>query len=203
MVSFIGFCDLGLQDGFKIAPLTFILLVFLSGCQQYPQQKKAVMPLALPSNLSCVKYADVRTLTGTSLSPALLSGDQLLFLGGYYGCNPIQYGDLVLYYWGDNKNVAKFVRGLSGDQLAVQEIAPNQWRLELNGQPLHNSLGDNFILSEKKSALIRLYARKLKANEVLLMGDKSDGSHDSSVFGLVKADQLAGKLVFLRHSLSN
>lgn len=96
------------------------------------------MPLALPSNLSYVNYADVRTLTGTSLSPALLSGDQLLFLGGYYGCNPIQYGDLVMYRWGDKKNVAKFVSGLSGDQLAVQEIAPNQWRLELNGQPLHN-----------------------------------------------------------------
>lgn len=103
MVSFIGFCDLGLHDGFKTAPLTFILLVFLSGCQQYPQQKTAVIPLALPSNLSCVNYADVRTLTGTSLSPALLSGDQLLFLGGYYGCNPIQYGDLVMYRWGDKK----------------------------------------------------------------------------------------------------
>jgi hypothetical protein len=162
MLSFIGFCDLGLQDGFKTAPLTFILLVFLSGCRQYPKQKTAVMPLALPSNLSCVNYADVRTLTGTSLSPALLSGDQLLFLGGYYGSNSIQYGDLVMYH-----------------------------------------CGDNFILSEKKSALIRLYARKLKADEVLLLGDKSVGSHDGSVFGLVKTDQLAGKLVFLRHSLSN
>ena len=203
MVSFIGFCDLVLHDGFKTVSLTFILLVFLSGCQQYPQQKTAVIPLALPSNLSCVNYADVRTLTGTSLSPALLSGDKLLFLGGYYGCNPIQYGDLVMFHRGDKKNVAKFVRGLSGDQLAVQEIAPNQWRIELNGQSLHNSLGDDFILSEKKSALIRLYARKLKADEVLLLGDKSIGSHDGSVFGLVKTDQLTGKIVFLRHSLGN
>lgn len=95
--------------------------------------------------------------------------------------------------------MAKFVRGLSGDQLAVEQISANQWRLELNAQPLHNSLGNDYILSEKKSALIRLYARKLKANEVLLLGDKSDGSHDSTVFGLVKTDQLAGKLVFLRH----
>jgi len=75
-----------------------------------------------------------------------------------------------VYRWGENKNVAKFVRGLSGDQLAVEQISVNQWRLELNARPLHNSLGD-----------------------------KSDGSHDSTVFGLVKTDQLAGKLVFLRH----
>ena len=40
-------------------------------------------------------------------------------------------------------------------------------------------------------------------DEVLLLGDKQIGSHDDSVFGLVKTDQLAGKLVFLRHSLSN
>ena len=171
----------------------------LSGCQLYSQQTTAVVQPNLPENLSCVEYADVRTLSGGSLSPALLSGDQLLFLGGYYGCNPVKYGDLVLYRWGDNKNVAKFVRGLSGDQLAVEQVSANQWRLELNGQPLHNSLGDDYILSEKKSALIRLYARNLKANEVLLLGDKSDGSHDSSVFGLLKTDQLAGKLVFLRH----
>jgi hypothetical protein len=124
----------------------------------------------LPENLSFVEYIDARKLTGSSLNPALLSGDQLLFLGGYYKCNPINYGDLALYRWGDNKNVAKFVRGLSGDQLAVEQISVNQWRLELNAQPLHNSLGD-----------------------------KSDGSHDSTVFGLVKTDQLAGKLVFLRH----
>ena len=181
-------------------PILFIsLLLLLSGCQLYSQQTTAVVQPNLPENLSCVEYADVRTLSGGSLSPALLSGDQLLFLGGYYGCNPVKYGDLVLYRWGDNKNVAKFVRGLSGDQLAVEQISANQWRLELNGQPVHNSLGNDYILSEKKSALIRLYARKLKANEVLLLGDKSDGSHDSSVFGLVKTDQLVGKLVFLRH----
>jgi signal peptidase I len=181
-------------------PILFIsLLLSLSGCQLYSQQTTAVVQPTLPENLSCVEYVDVRTLTGSSLSPALLSGDQLLFLGGYYKCNPIKYGDLALYRWGDNKNVAKFVRGLSGDQLAVEQISANQWRLELNAQPLHNSLGNDYILSEKKSALIRLYARKLKANEVLLLGDKSDGSHDSTVFGLVKTDQLAGKLVFLRH----
>lgn len=181
-------------------PILFIsLLLSLSGCQLYSQQTTAVVQPNLPENLSCVEYADMRTLSGGSLSPALLSGDQLLFLGGYYGCNPVKYGDLVLYRWGDNKNVAKFVRGLSGDQLAVEQISANQWRLELNSQPLHNSLGNDYILSEKKSALIRLYARKLKANEVLLLGDKSDGSHDSTVFGLVKTDQLAGKLVFLRH----
>lgn len=177
----------------------WVCIVWFVGIQIFYQQASGEVQSTLPSNLSCIDYSDVRTLSGNSLSPALLSGDQLLFFGGYYKCNPIKYGDLVLYRWGDNKNVAKFVRGLSGDQLAVEQVSANQWRLELNGQPLHNSLGDDYILSEKKSALIRLYARKLKANEVLLLGDKPDGSHDSSVFGLVKTDQLAGKLVFLRH----
>jgi signal peptidase I len=185
-------------------PILFIsLLLSLSGCQLYPQQTTAVVQPTLPANLSCVEYADVRTLSGSSLSPALLSGDQLLFLGGYYGCNSVKYGDLVLYRWGDNKNVAKFVRGLSGDLLAVQEISPNQWRIELNGQPLYNSLGAEYILSEKKAALIRLYARRLKANEVLLLGNNANGSHDSTVFGLVTGDQLSGKLIFLRHSHGN
>jgi len=203
LVSLIGFSDFGLRECFKTAPLTIVLTLWLSGCQSFNQQTEGRVQPALFANLSCVEYADVRTLSGSSLSPELLSGDQLLFLGGYYGCNPIQYGDLVLYRWGNNKNVAKFVRGLAGDQLAVQEVSANQWRLELNGQPLRNSLGAEYILSEKKAALIKLYARRLKADEVLLLGNNTDGSHDSSVFGLIKASQLSGKLIFLRHSHGN
>jgi type IV secretory pathway protease TraF len=123
-------------------------------------------------------------------------------LGGYYGCNPVKYGDLVLYRWGDHKNVAKFVRGLSGDLLAVRENSLNQWRLELNGQPLRNSLGEEYLLSEKKAVLIKLYARRLKDKEVLLLGNKTNGSHDSTVFGLVKTNQLSGKLIPIAHSYS-
>lgn len=188
---------------FKNLPLPIILIFWLSGCQLYPEQTEGKVKSILPYNLSCIEYSDVRTLSGGSLSPTLLSGDQLLFLGGYYECNPVKNGDLVLYRWGGSKNVAKFVRGLSGDLLAVEQVSANQWRLELNGQPLHNSLGNEYILSEKKAALIRLYAGRLKANEVLLLGDKSDGSHDSTVFGLVNTNQLSGKLIFLHHYHSN
>lgn len=199
----VGFYDCDLKEYPKNLPLTIVLLLCLSGCQLYPQQANQKGQQTLTKNISCIEYADVRSLSGSSLSPALLAGDQLLFLGGYYGCNPVKYGDLVLYRWGGSKNVAKFVRGLSGDLLAVEQVSANQWRLELNGQPLHNSLGNEYILSEKKAALIRLYAGRLKANEVLLLGDKSNGSHDSTVFGLVNTNQLSGKLIFLRHSRSN
>ncbi len=181
----------------------FIALMFwLSGCQHNNQQFPIETQQVFNANLSCVEYADVRRLSGSSLSPAFLSGDQLLFLGGYYGCNPVKYGDLVLYRWGDHKNVAKFVRGLSGDLLSVQENSLNQWRLELNGQPLRNSLGEEYILSEKKAVLIKLYARRLKDKEVLLLGNKTNGSHDSTVFGLVKTNQLSGKLFPTAHSYS-
>ena len=177
-------------------------MFWLSGCQHNNQQFPIETQQVFNSNLSCVEYADVRRLSGSSLSPAFLSGDQLLFLGGYYGCNPVKYGDLVLYRWGDHKNVAKFVRGLSGDLLSVQENSLNQWRLELNGQPLRNSLGEEYILSEKKAVLIKLYARRLKDKEVLLLGNKTNGSHDSTVFGLVKTNQLSGKLFPTAHSYS-
>jgi len=178
-------------------------MILLSGCQLSGDMLQGSVEKTLPHNLFCVEHADVRVLSGNSLSPALLSGDQLLFLGGYYQCNPVERGDLVLHRWGDRKNVAKFVRGLAGDLLEVREIVPDQWRLELNGRPLHNSLGAEYILTEKKSALIKIYARKLKADEVLLLGDRIHGSHDSTVFGLIKKHQLAGKLIFLRHKQAN
>ena len=38
----------------------------------------------------------------------------------------------------------------------------------------------------EKYVPIKPYARNLKANEVLLLGEKSDGFHDSSVFDLWK-----------------
>ena len=92
---------------------------------------------------------------------------------------------------------------MAGDILTVKEISPDQWRLELNKQPLHNSKGAEYVLSEEKAALIRLYARKIKLNEVLLLGDKSNGSHDSTVFGLVNTSQLSGKLIPIAHSISH
>lgn len=182
--------------------LFIILTGLICGCQQQIKLARVDVQTGPYKNLSCVEHADIRTLSGTSLSPMLLPDDQLLFLGGYYKCNLIKKGDLVLYRWGDKKNVAKFVRGMAGDILTVEEISPDQWRLELNGQPLHNSTGAEYILSEQKAALIRLYARKIKLNEVLLLGDKSHGSHDSTVFGLVNTSQLSGKLIPITHSIS-
>ena len=182
--------------------LFIILIGLICGCQQQTKLARVDMQ-TLPYNLSCLEYADIRTLTGTSLSPVLLPNDKLLFLGGYYRCNSIKRGDLVLFRWGDKKNVAKFVRGMAGDILTVKEIFPDQWRLKLNGQPLHNSTGAEYVLSEEKAALIRLYARKIEVNEVLLLGNKSNGSHDSTVFGLVNTSQLSGKLIPLAHSNSH
>ena len=191
------------KNSFNKKSLFIILIGLICGCQQQIKLARVDVQTLANKNLSCVEHADIRTLSGTSLSPMLLPDDQLLFLGGYYKCNSIKKGDLVLYRWGDKKNVAKFVRGMAGDILTVKEISPDQWRLELNGQPLHNSTGAEYILSEQKAALIRLYARKIKLNEVLLLGDKSNGSHDSTVFGLVNTSQLSGKLIPLAHSSSH
>lgn len=177
-------------------------MVWLGGCQQNIRPSLQHIQPMLSENLSCVEYTDIRILSGNSLTPVLSPGDQLLFLGGYYRCNPVKAGDLVLYRWGDKKNVAKFVRALAGDLLTVSEIDTDQWRLELNGQPLCNSLGVEYVLSEKKAALIRLYAGRLKYNEVLLLGNKAHGSHDSTQFGLVKIGQLSGKLIPTVHSYS-
>ena len=182
--------------------LFIILTGLICGCQQQIKLARVDVQTGSYKNLSCVEHADIRTLSGTSLSPMLLPDDQLLFLGGYYKCNSIKKGDLVLYRWGDKKNVAKFVRGMAGDILTVKEISPDQWRLELNGQPLYNSTGAEYVLSEEKAALIRLYARKIEVNEVLLLGNKSNGSHDSTVFGLVNTSQLSGKLIPITHSSS-
>ena len=92
------------------------------------------------------------------------------------------------------------MHALAGDLLTVSKIDTDQWRLELNGQPLRNSLGAEYVLSE--AALIRLYAGRLKYNEVLLLGNKAHGSHDSIQFGLVKIGQLSGKLIPTVHSYS-
>jgi hypothetical protein len=62
----------------------------------------------------------------TLLARHFYLGLSYFFLRGYFQCNPIQYGGLVLYLWGDIKNFAKFVRGLSADQLAVERISANQ-----------------------------------------------------------------------------
>lgn len=80
--------------------------------------------------------------------------------------------------------VVKRVIGLPGETIAVQN-----GKVEIDGKPMEEPyLGAaiNYTLP----------ARKLGDTEYFMLGDKRNGSLDSSVFGPVPADRLIGRAIY-------
>lgn len=156
-------------------------------------------PLLAAPELSCVSgHARVET-RGRSLGALVPAGTALTLLQGYYRCNDVQRGDLVaLRFGGDVRPLAKVVRGLPGDRLALS-FTPSGERLLINGEPAHNSRGQPYLLDAAADRMLGTYVRGfggvIPADAYLVLGDEATKTTDSRVFGLVARTDLLGLLL--------
>lgn len=139
-------------------------------------------------------------VAGASLEPAYKSGAVLEFFTGDQ-CpylTFVDYGDLALLKTARaEKLVVKFVRGFSGDKIA---LAPRNdvggMVLQINDADVQNSVGALYIIPPARQALLRLYIRDYKGvipqDSFLLLGDDVQGTLDSTRFGLVHVDDIRG-----------
>ncbi|HIO90245.1 MAG TPA: signal peptidase I [Campylobacterales bacterium] len=145
----------------------------------------------LKANLTCIDYSDVRTLEGNSIAPVVLNGTKLLLLGAYYKCNKPRLGEVVLYRWGNNINLAKIIKAQEGDLLEIKKLK-NKYQLYINKKPLFNSLGESYSFKERKSfGVLTLSTGVIPKNRLLLLGESIRSSYDSKKFGLVSIDSLS------------
>lgn len=135
------------------------------------------------------------------MSGLLESGETVEILHGYYRCEPMRRGDLVAYaYMGREAPVVKQVRGLPGDSFHVEPRSEGSgWHLELNGQVLRNAQGEPYWLDRRALRMLSVYEAGyqgiIPAQTCLLLGNRAEGSMDSSRFGLVHRDGLLGRVL--------
>jgi len=145
----------------------------------------------------CPDSSKEMTVQGTSMYPFIKPGDKVKALFGYYGCHDIKRDDIVLFKYSGNKNLLiKFVRAIQGDQWSLKKV-DNVYEIVINGNILKNSEGKFYQFNEHSSKMLKLYTNDyptIPAGVYLLLGDKIEGSLDSSHFGLVSKNEIIAKV---------
>ena len=159
-----------------------MLFVFLGF---FTAQPKAI-------NLSCVEARDF-IIRGTSLEPLVKDGAMVKGLLGYYQCNPLKRGDLVIFRFKTRKELfVKKLVGLPGDRI---EFEGNY--LRLNGRILKNSEGEPYLFSERSKKILKapLEGERIPEGKFLVLSEKVfPTDFDSRQFGYLEKEHILGKV---------
>jgi signal peptidase I len=147
---------------------------------------------------NCTIKIEEKIVRGNSLEPLIKDGETIEVLFGYYDCYPIQRNDIVLYSYSGNKNpIIKIIKGIPGDKFSLKKTN-NGWYILINGEILKNSQNQPYIFDERGYKMLSLYEKDYKGiipeDAYLILGNLSQGSLDSSYFGLVGKKDILGKV---------
>ena len=159
----------------------------------------------ISGDTSCVDKIERRKIDGDSLSGLAEDGSIVAVLYGFYECNPVQRGDMLVYVSrGSADPLIKLAKGIPGDTFGVfreDVIGTRSWRLYVNDSVLANSIGQVYRLNAEGSSMISIYARNygniIPDNTYLILGNVAIGSLDSTAFGLIDRSDIVGKAVNL------
>jgi signal peptidase I len=125
---------------------------------------------------------------GTSMEPLLLDGERIVVNKFIYRFQPIERGDVVVFWYPRDPSVSfiKRVVGLPGDQVEIRG-----GRLRVNGTPVREAYlpeafrdGDNFPPTEVRKGFY------------FVLGDHRRSSNDSRSWGEVPEKYIYGRAVF-------
>lgn len=159
-----------------------------------------------PPATTCVRQIERRAVRGTSMSGLLESGREIEILHGYYDCNPVRRGDIVVFTYsgnlGNDLYWIKTAQGLPGDRIGLGEKNHAGKRLLLiNGQAIRNPAGRRYRVDKIGESYIRLAMarqmtdRKIPRGRYLMLGTAAIGGWDSRRVGLISHTALIGKAV--------
>lgn len=148
----------------------------------------------------CLIREETRIVRGVSMEPLIKNGEAVKLLINYYKCNPVQRGDIIIHQFSkDESPIIKAVKGISGDKLYLEEFEKGKWHIFINGQVAVNSTGEPYEIGEAGKKMLDLYIRDYKGiipkDAYLILGDKINGSFDSTAIGLVSRNDFLGKVV--------
>jgi len=147
---------------------------------------------------SCV-IKEKDTVQGESLSGIVENGEEITLLKGYYECNPINKGDVIAYNYSKNPNpIIKIVKALPGDNVKLQRNEKGYFNIIINNEIAFNSSGEPYELTEAKTKMLSLYLKDyngiIPKDTLIILGNQTGGSIDSTKFGLASYKKIIGKV---------
>jgi len=143
-------------------------------------------------DFSCVNIEKHR-IKGVSLSPLLEHGQEVEALMGYYDCNPLKRGEIIILKFKTRKEIfVKKLVAFPGDKLEFQEN-----NALLNGKILKNSENKPYVFSKrsKKILSIPLNDGFIPEGRFLVLSETtSPSAFDSRRFGFVEKNHIIGKV---------
>jgi len=137
------------------------------------------------------------SINGSSMAPFLNPEDKVTAIYDYYNCHDVLRNDVVLYNYSGNKNLLiKFVRAIPGDNWKLKKT-DNGYEIVVNDISLLNSEEKTYLIPEGSVKMLELYVNDypiIPNDTYLLLGDKTDGSLDSTSFGLVGKKDIMAKV---------
>ncbi len=137
---------------------------------------------------------------GHSLEPLIKPGEKVKILKGYYDCHPVERGDIVVYHYMGNRNpIIKIIKAIPGDKLSLRRKENGSgWQLFINDKVVKNSEKIPYTINYRGYKMLSLYIKDYKGvippNTYLILGNRSSGSLDSRVFGLIDKSDIIGKV---------
>ncbi len=132
----------------------------------------------------------IAVVSGTSMEPALLEGDVLLF---WKLSNSYRRGDVVLIKKSGSTDYVKRICAVSGDRV---EYEGNPEMFLINGEVLK----EPYICERTYGKAEVSYPITLGKDEYFVMGDHRSNSYDSRNYGAVNVKQIDGRVLFIFRS---
>ncbi|MCX8191162.1 MAG: signal peptidase I, partial [Candidatus Aenigmarchaeota archaeon] len=158
----------------KLVLLVVFLLIFASFLLKVNDKGiKEIVNNKTNSEIETVNYSCVRTekhrIVGKSLEPVIFSGQEVILLRGYYDCNPVKRGDIVIFSFKTTTNIyVKKVLGLPGDKIEFE----NNY-LKVNGVILKNSMNQTYFFTERSKEILTkpLEDGRIPNDKLLVLGE--------------------------------
>lgn len=154
------------------------LMVVMTGSPQPAPAVEAGTGCSTPQQL---------VVRGDSMAPLINDSQTVTVQRGYYDCHQVQPGDVVTINWsGSDAPLLKQVRAVPGDGLGLDGC-----HLVRDGQTLRTVTGEPYCFHRGEIDMLGLYTGE-HIDGYLVLGQQPGGSTDSSEFGLVGKDMIAG-----------
>lgn len=151
------------------------------------------------SKKNCPIIQKQKTVLGNSLDGLADINETVLALEGYYKCNEVERGDIVMFSYGKSQYpVIKVVRGMPGDAFSLSPASNGQYLL-LNNEIAKTSKGEPYVLDKRSADLLSLYIRDyngvIPKNAFLILGNRPYRNIDSTRIGLISKSAFLGKII--------
>lgn len=137
-----------------------------------------------------IYVVSITQVVGNSMHSTLENGEVLILNKFKYRFMDIERGDIISLQYADTKYLIKRVIGLPGDSVSIRDNT-----LYINGELYVESYLDEGLVYDDFE-LSSLGYDKIPEDMYLVLGDNREDSLDSREIGLIRRDDIIGKVSF-------